>query len=198
MMIKIGITGGIGSGKTVVSKCFQLLGVPVYNADDAAKKLMNENIQLRILLINHYGKDVFNIDHSLNKSWLANKVFNDDTKLQELNSLVHPAVADDYLKWLFTHKDAIYTVKEAAILFETGLWKELDFVILVDAPEALRIKRVQSRDNRTVETIKAIIQRQWQSDKKRTFAHAIIENDDQHLVLPQVMNLHTKFLNYGS
>ncbi len=198
MMLKIGITGGIGSGKTVVSKCFQLLGIPVYNADDAAKKLMNENAQLRIILINHYGKDVFNGDNSLNKSWLANKVFNDDRKLQELNSLVHPIVADDYQKWLLLHKDAIYTVREAAILLETGLWKDLDFVILVDAPEALRIERVQLRDHRTIDAIKAIIQRQWQSDKKRTFAHAIIENDDQHLVLPQVMNLHSKFLNYGS
>jgi dephospho-CoA kinase len=197
-MLKVGITGGIGSGKSVVSKCFQLLGIPVYNADDAARKLMNENSQLRLLLIEHFGKDAFNSDNSLNRSWLASKVFNDEIKLQELNALVHPAVANDYKNWIELSTNAPYTIREAAILFETGLWKELDFIILVDAPEELRIKRVQLRDHRTVEAIKAIINRQWTTEKKRTLAHAIIENDDQHLVLPQVMLLHSKFLNYGS
>jgi len=196
MMLSVGITGGIGSGKSMVCNCFKLLGIPVYNADLEGKRLMQENVDLKKSLIENFGQDVFNEDLSLNRSLLASIVFNDRDNLKLLNSIVHPIVAKDYQEWKVNQQNAPYIIREAAILYESNTWKDLDYVILVDAPEELRIRRIKNRDNRSDIEIRAIINQQWLSEKKRNLANSIIENDDHHLVLPQVMSLHCKFMNY--
>ncbi len=197
-MLNVGITGGIGAGKSIVCKCFELLNIPIYNADFAAKKLMSENPDLKIKLKENFGDEVFLSNLNLNKTYLAEIIFNNEDQLNLLNSLVHPFVANDFSLWKKSHPSAPYLIREAAILFESGTWKDLDFIILVDAPIELRIQRVKLRDHRSEAIIQAIIDRQWNSEKKRNLADAIIENDNHHLVLPQVINLHSKFLNYGS
>ena len=197
-MLNVGITGGIGAGKSIVCKCFELLNIPIYNADFAAKKLMSENPDLKIKLTENFGDEVFLSNLNLNRTYLADIIFNNEDQLNLLNSLVHPFVANDFSLWKKNHQSAPYLIREAAILFESGTWKDLDFIVLVDAPIELRIQRVKLRDHRSDAIIQAIIDRQWNSEKKRNLADAIIENDNHHLVLPQVINLHSKFLNYGS
>jgi dephospho-CoA kinase len=196
-MKKVGITGGIGSGKSVVCNLFKILGIPVYNADDAAKRLMHTDKDVKDLLIITFGDHVYKNDGTLNRNFLADIVFKNEQSLSLLNSLVHPAVTADFKKWESSQKNVPYTVHEAAILFESGTDKGMDYTILVDAPEELRINRIISRDNRSVDSIKSIISRQWLSEKKRKLVNAVIENDEKQLVIPQVLAIHQKLLADG-
>ena len=192
-MKSIGITGGIGSGKSIVCRIFNALNIPVYNADVAAKKLMLLDADLRKSLQENFGSEIFPVDGAFNRKQLADIVFNDKEKLNLLNSLVHPAVKKDYTNWI-SKQTAPYCIREAAILFESGSNVGLDKTILVDAPESLRIDRVQKRDHRTEAQIKSIITQQYSSQKLRSLVDFVIENDNQHPVIPQVLSIHHKII----
>ena len=187
-MTKVGITGGIGSGKSTIAKVFEVLGIPVYYADDAAKKLMNEDAALKEKLIAVFGKEIY--QHGiLNRPHLSGLVFNNPKKLAQLNSIVHPATIADAEYWMQQQHSA-YAIKEAAILFESGANKYLDKVIGVYAPVPLRISRVMQRDNSTEEAVTARMSRQMEEDKKMNLCDYVITNDENELVIPQVLKIH--------
>lgn len=192
-MLKIGITGGIGSGKSTISRLFSLLGIPVYYADRAAKKLMAEDLELRQAIIENFGPEIYTGDE-LNRAQLAEIVFRDNRKLQLLNSLVHPATIRESQNWMLAQSTP-YAIKEAALIFESGSQDQLDFVIGVYAPESLRILRVMKRDGSPREKILARMKEQIDESIKMRLCQAVIINDEQHLVIPQVLELHNKFLS---
>lgn len=192
-MLQVGITGGIGSGKSFVCKVFASLGIPVYYADERAKELMLTDEKLKQAIIAEFGENSYK-DGKLNRQFLAQHVFKDKGKLETLNSIVHPRVNEDYEKWVKEQGSAPYTVKEAAILIETGSYKNLDVIILVRAPRDLRINRVLERDQADREAIEKRMEKQWSDDEKVKFADFIIDNDNQHHVIPQVMDIHKELL----
>lgn len=196
MVLKIGLTGGIGSGKTTVAKIFELLGVPVYYADEASKRLYHTNKELKAGLKKHFGDDVYTNDE-LNRSKLAAIVFNDAEKLELLNTLVHPLTIKDATEWM-QQQTVPYIIKEAALLFEAGSARDLDHIIGVSAPKPLRIKRVMERDGISREDVLSRMQRQMDEETKMLLCDFIIKNDEQELVIPQVMALHEKFLEMSA
>lgn len=187
-MLKIGLTGGIGSGKTTVAKIFALLNVPVYCADEASKRLYHTDKNLIAEIKKHFGDDVYT-DQTLNRRKLAGIVFNDPHKLELLNQLVHPPTIHDAQEWMKQQK-ASYIIKEAALLFESGSAEGLDYVIGVKAPTHLRIKRAIDRDGLTREEILSRASRQIDEDIKMRLCDFVINNNEQELVLPQVLELH--------
>jgi len=196
MVLKIGLTGGIGSGKTTVAKIFSLLRVPVYYADEASIRLYHSNKELKADLQSNFGDEIYK-DGVLNRSKLASLVFNDPLKLAILNKLVHPLTIKDAEAWMERQTSA-YVIKEAAILFETGSAKGLDFIIGVRAPEHLRISRVMHRDSLSREEVLTRMQRQMDEDNKMRLCDFIIENNEQQLVIPQVLSLHQKFTSMAT
>lgn len=190
-MLKIGLTGGIGSGKTTVAHLFELLGIPVYYADDAAKKLMNTNETLKKSILEQFGKQSYQ-DGELNRKYLASIVFNDKNKLDQLNALTHPATIRDAEEWV-KKQNSPYIIKEAALLFESGAAENLDHVIGVYAPQALRIKRVMQRDHLQEEEVLKRVNRQLDEEMKMKLCDFIITNDEHQLVIPQVISLHQQF-----
>ena len=196
-MKQIGITGGIGSGKSTICKIFRLLGVPVYEADAEAKELQNSNPEIKKGLINLFGQDIYWENGKLDRKKLASYIFSDNSLLEKVNQLVHPVVHAHYEHWLTLNSRASYIVYEAAILFESGFYNNMDEVILVTAPEEMRIERVSKRDLLTTEEIKSRLRNQWPEEKKRELAHYIIENDNSSLIIPQVVELDKRFRNNG-
>lgn len=191
-MLHIGLTGGIGSGKSTIAKVFETLGIPVYYADDASKKLMNEDIELKKQIIRYFGEASYT-DNQLNRSYIASVVFADKTKLELLNSLVHPATIRDAKRWM-KEQNTPYAIKEAALIFESGSAEGLDYIIGVFAPQALRIKRTMDRDNVTKEAVIKRMQNQVDETMKMRLCDFVIYNDEQQLVIPQVLKLHELFL----
>ena len=189
-MLKIGITGGIGSGKTTVCKMFEVLGIPVYYADARAKALMTEDPILVAQIKDLLGKKVYQKDGSLDRKRIAKIVFNDKEKLTQLNSLVHPAVAIDGENWHKSQTDVSYTLKEAALLVESGSYKSMDYLISVWAPKELRIERVQIRDNTSREEVEARIDKQMPEIEKLKAADLVIINDENSSLIEQVMKIH--------
>jgi len=196
-MLKIGITGNIGSGKTTISKVFEILGVPVFYADDAAKKVMTHDPVLVAQLKEAFGAGSFFSDGTLNRKHIADIVFKDETQLQLLNSLVHPAVFRAFDQWVADRKNVPYVLKEAALLFESDSYKMCDQTILVTAPLELRINRVMQRDGLQRADILNRENKQFTEEKKKTLANFIIKNDDTELVIPQVLELHDFFRSLG-
>ncbi len=191
----IGITGGIGAGKSIVCRVFNAIGTPSYDADSRAKWLMNNDQSLRQQIISSFGEESYTEDGKLNRAYLAETVFNDEQQLKQMNALVHPAVGADFKVWVKEHRNFPYLIKEAALLFESGSFKQLDKVINVYAPEGLRIKRVLLRDqHRSKKDVQAIISNQFPEKQKISLADYKITNDDQQLVIPQVLALHKQFL----
>ena len=190
-MIKVGLTGGIGSGKTTIAKIFGILNIPVYNADDAAKKLMNTNQQLKATIIEHFGTPTY-ANGQLDRKYLASIVFNNKEKLDLLNSLIHPVTIDDAEDWM-NKQNAPYIIKEAALLFESGAAERLDYVIGVYAPQHIRVKRVMERDKLSAEEVMKRISRQIDEEMKMKRCNYIITNNEQQLVIPQVLELDKKF-----
>lgn len=193
-MLKIGITGGIGSGKTTICSIFKLLNIPVYNADLMAKKLMtsDENLieSIKILL----GNESYTQNGELNRPYIANIIFKNIRKLKKLNFLVHPAVKIDFEKWA-TEQESKYVIKEAALLFEAGSYKDLDYNILVFAPLEVRISRVINRDNTDRESIISRINNQMPEEEKNKLADYFINNDGNHSLIKQILQLHSEFLS---
>jgi dephospho-CoA kinase len=192
--LQIGITGGIGSGKSTIARVFSVLGVPVYDADSRAKYLMAHQESLKNDIKEAFGKDAYLEDGSLNRAYLAAQVFNDEQKVKKINALVHPQVAQDYLQWLEQHQDTPYVLREAALMIESGSHKFLDKLITVFAPEDIRIKRVKARDpQRSEQEIKAIMSKQLPEEEKLRLADYVIHNDDSQAVIPQILALHQSF-----
>lgn len=192
-MIKIGITGGIGSGKTTVCKVFQVIGIPVFNADEEARRLMQENKTLVEKIKTLFGKDAYE-EERLNRAKIASMVFKNPELLQELNALVHPAVGKEFARWAASQENQPYIIKEAAILYESNAHRGLDFVIAVSAPEKLRIERIMQRDGVSEEQVRQRMKNQWPERKKVQLADFVIVNDDKKMILPQVMRLHDIFM----
>ena len=192
MVLKIGLTGGIGSGKTTIAKIFELLKVPVYYADEASKRLYHTDKELMASLKEHFGGDIYT-NEELNRSKLAEIVFDNPEKLALLNSLVHPVTIKDAEEWM-QQQTTPYIIKEAALLFEAGSASELDYIIGVSAPQELRIQRVMERDKTTKEAVLNRMKRQMDEEQKMSLCDFIINNDEQELVIPQVLKLHEKFL----
>jgi dephospho-CoA kinase len=195
-MLRIGLTGGIGSGKTIVAKIFETLGIPVYYADDAAKRLMNSDEALKRSIIENFGEGAY-LKNELDRKFLASIVFNDQKKLSLLNSLTHPVTIRDASEWMLQQRSP-YAIKEAALLFESGAAELLDFVIGVSAPQHIRIKRVVERDNIPESEVMKRISRQMDEEKKMKRCDFVIVNNEEQLVLPQVMTLHEKFVNLAA
>ncbi|UCD61240.1 MAG: dephospho-CoA kinase [Flavobacteriaceae bacterium] len=184
----IGLTGGIGSGKTTVAKLFKEFGVPVYNSDLKAKKLMQNSKELRTSIIDLLGKESY-VLKKLNKKYIADKVFEDKELLQKLNAIVHPAVKHDFIEWAKTKKTP-YVIQEAAILFENNSYKTFDKIILVKAPKEVRLQRILARDTISEEEILARMENQWDDSKKIPLADYVIENTDLEKTRLQVEEIH--------
>ncbi len=191
-MLKIGITGGIGSGKSTVARVFETLGIPVYYADDAAKRLMQEVPELKKQIISLFGENAYTGD-KLNRPWISEQVFGNPEKVNALNALVHPATILDAHEWMARQRTP-YTLKEAALIFESGSEKELDYVIGVDAPLELRIQRVMERDHTTQDAILQRIKNQLDEAEKMKRCDFIIHNDENQMVIPQVIALHQQLI----
>jgi dephospho-CoA kinase len=194
-MMVVGLTGGMGSGKTTVANYFKELEVPVYIADDAAKALMNTNAELKSKVLSLFG-DLAYRNNEIDRKYIAAQVFNDQKKLEQLNNIIHPAVILDFENWK-NKQESPYVIYEAAILFETGGYKKCDLVILVTASIEGRIKRLQLRDRSSVEEIEARIQHQWSDDEKRKLADFEIINTNLPTTKEQVRNLHEILINTG-
>lgn len=192
--LQIGITGGIGSGKSLVCRIFSCLGVSVYDADSRAKSVMTTDGILVMQIKKEFGGLSYHADGRLNRNYLAETVFSNPDRLEVLNKLVHPRVGEDYLKWLEKHKTENYILKEAALLYESGSFRMLDKIIVVHAPEAIRLARVKQRDpHRSEQDIKGIINNQMNEELKLKRADYSVVNDDTRLVIPQVLELHRIF-----
>jgi dephospho-CoA kinase len=192
MPLKIGITGGIGSGKTTVARIFEVLGIPVYYADDAAKRIMNEDPQVREAIIKKFGELSYK-DGMLNREYLASIVFHDKKKLAALNALVHPATIRNSIQWMKC-QTAPYAIREAALIFESGVQDQLDYVIGVSAPAELRIERAIQRDKLTRQQVLDRMDRQINETIKMRLCDFVIVNDNKKPLIQQVLKLHEKFL----
>ena len=191
-MLRIGLTGGIGSGKSTVAKIFEVLGIPVYYADAANRRLVNEDPQIIKNIIQNFGDNSY-VDGKLNRPYIASIVFNNPDKLALLNAISHPATIEDANKWM-QQQSSPYVIKEAALIFESGSAENLDLVIGVYAPAPLRIKRTMDRDKITQEEVKKRMERQINEELKMKLCDYVVINDEQQLVVPQVMALHQKFI----
>ncbi len=191
-MLKIGITGGIGSGKSTVAKVFEVLGIPVYYADEAAKRLMNEDADLKEKIKATFGENAYRED-KLDRKFVSSIVFNSPEKLALLNALVHPATLVDAERWMQKQLTP-YALKEAALIFESGAHEHLDYVIGVTAPAPLRIQRTMHRDGITREAVIARMDKQMDEVIKMKLCDFIIKNDEQEMLLPQVLALHERLL----
>jgi len=193
-IFKVGITGGIGSGKSLICKIFSVFGIPIYDADSRAKWLLNHDETLIKEVKEVFGNEAYQ-NNMLNRAYMADIVFIDPVQLEKLNRLVHPRVALDYDLWVDSHLDSPYTLKEAALLFESGSYKKLDKVINVSAPEEIRIKRVLLRDSqRNEDQVRAIISKQLTDRERKAMADYNINNEGTSLVIPQVWKLHNKII----
>jgi dephospho-CoA kinase len=192
--IKVGITGGIGSGKSTVSKIFSILGIPIYSADDRAKRLMIEDSVLKEKIITAFGKESYSESGQLNRAFLAKTVFSDPKKVKQINEFVHPAVGNDFNSWA-NAQSSPYVLKEAALIFETGGQNLLDYVINVSAPLRIRVSRVMMRDPDRSETqINQIIDQQLPDEEKNELSDFVIKNVDNKLLIPQVLKIHEKLV----
>ena len=194
-MLKIGITGGIGSGKTTVCKLFELLGTPVYYADDASKQLLVSDPGIKAKIVTVFGEGILDENNSISRQKVAQHVFGNEEELKKLNFIMHPAVALHFDTWLKQHSTSVYILKEAAIMFESGAYLQMDQIITVAATEELRIMRVMKRDGTSREEVLRRIKAQLSEEERIKRSQYIIRNDEQQMVIPQVLKLHQKFLS---
>ncbi len=189
-MHKIGVTGGIGSGKSTICKIFEVLGIPVYYADERARILILTDTRIRKGYKTLFGENVYK-NGQLDRKLVADRIFSDRTLLEKVNRLVHPVVREDFLQWT-ERQEATYVVEEAAVLLERGGQDLLDRVIVVSAPESLRVKRVVQRDGIHEEKVKERMKNQWTDRQRRRFADYEVLADDRHLEVPQVLQIHAE------
>ncbi len=192
-MIKVGITGGIGSGKSTVCNVFALLGIPVYSSDAAARTVLEEENVIRQIAA--MAGDVLTEDQQIDRKKLADIVFKDKQKLEQLNGIVHPAVARHFENWCAKHKNAPYILKESAILFESGANEQVEKIITVTAPKALKIQRAAQRDDISEKQVEERMNNQLSDEEKTKRSDYILLNDEQQLIIPQVLSIHAQLLN---
>jgi dephospho-CoA kinase len=188
-MKRIGITGGIGSGKTTVCEIFKLLGIPVFHADLEAQFLQNNDQVIKNQIVEHFGEKIYNKYGRLDRKKMASLIFSRPEELEAINSIIHPAVRQRYMKWCSIHQDAPYSLYEAAILFESGYAADFDMNILVFAEERIRIDRVKKRDQTTEEIVKMRISNQMSDIDKLSRVDFIIENNNISLLIPQIIKI---------
>lgn len=193
MQKKVGLTGGIGSGKSIVAKVFETLGIPVFDADAYAKNILISNEEIQQKIIHLFGEQAYE-NGQLNRAYIANIVFNDPNKLAELNGIVHPATIEGANNWM-KKQVTPYMIKEAALIFEAGAEKYLDIVIGVFAPKDIRIQRIMQRDKISKEQAEARMKNQMDDREKMKLCDHVIINDEQQLIIPQVCNIHDIILN---
>ena len=186
-MLILGLTGGIGSGKTTVAKIFQSFGVPIYNSDERAKHILFSNESVHQELMSIFGKEVFT-DNKPDKVKLASVVFSDEKKLKQLNTIIHPLVAQDFDLWLKEQTSNI-VIKEAAILIESGAYKTVDKICVVSAPKEVRVNRVMARDNSSKEEVLKRINNQLSDEERLTYADFVINNSGEHHLITQVQEI---------
>lgn len=194
-MLKIGVTGGIGSGKSTVCNIFRNLGVPVFDSDARAKEIVDSDKEIQQRIRKEFGNDMFFSDGKMDRKRMAQQVFNDPQLLEKLNAIIHPVVAMKFNEFCEEHHKRPYVIKEAAILFETNSHQELDRIINVFTPRELRIKRLLKRDDTSVEKIERIMRSQYSDEMRNELADHIIVNENIDDLLPQVMELHELYLN---
>jgi len=192
-MLRIGLTGGIGSGKSLVSNVFRHLGMRVYVADTEAKRLMSENVLLIERIKELLGQEAY-LDGELNTKFIAGKVFNDTSLLKGLNALVHPAVHEDFRTWSEALKEQPYVLEEAAILFESGGYRMMDYTVFVKAGKETRMQRVIARDGVSRQDVEARMKNQMEDSEKEKLADFIISNENNSMILSQIVDLHNYFL----
>jgi dephospho-CoA kinase len=188
----VGLTGGIGSGKTTVAKEFQSLGVPIYIADEEAKKLMHTSKIIKRQLIALFGEEAY-IKGVLNKTYIADIIFKDEAYLKKMNAIVHPKVGAHFKKWV-SKQQADYVIKEAAIMFENDSYKQYDYIITVTAPKDLRIDRLLKRGPTTKEKIEDVMKNQWSDEEKMKRSHFVIDNTTMEHMKAQVLEIHQKII----
>ena len=189
----VGLTGGIGSGKTTVANMFQALGIAIYIADEEAKKLMTSSKVIKRKLIALFGEKAY-VNDALNKPYIADTIFKNRLLLEKMNTIIHPRVASHFKKWLIKQKSP-YVIKETAILFENEAYKQCDLIITVTAPKELKIKRLLSRDSMTVEKIEAIMNNQWNDEEKMKLSDYVIVNSELENTRQQVVKIHQKIID---
>lgn len=194
--LRIGVTGGIGSGKSTICRIFKLLGIPVFEADREAKRLMNENPELKSQIIEAFGKNIYLENGELNRPRLAHIIFNNAEALSTINNLVHPAVRHEFDRWT-RQQNSPYVIQEAAILFESGSYKTMNYTLLVTAPVEMRIKRVMQRDGVSREEVLARIDKQWPDEQKRKLATYEIETNEKELIIPKIIHIDKQLRDYG-
>jgi dephospho-CoA kinase len=191
-MLKVGLTGGIGSGKSTVANLFKTLGVPLFDADASAKNIMESDAELQQNIKQFFGEESY-IDGKLNRKYIANIVFNNKHQLEILNSLVHPATIRAAEHWMQQQK-APYVIKEAALFFEAGTANGLNYMVGVYSPQHIRIKRVMERDHVERQDVLARMDKQIDEDIKMKLCDFVIVNDEQQMIIPQVLQLHEQFI----
>ena len=198
-MIRVGLTGGIGSGKSTIAAIFETLGIPVSYADNEAKRLMNEDPELKEAISREFGKEAY-AGGTLNRKYLAGQVFNDPVKLETLNNLVHPVTIREGARWMQTQATLghPYAIREAALIFEARGAGHLDLVIGVYAPLTLRIHRTMQRDHTSREAVQQRMRNQIDEEIKMKLCDAVILNDEQEAVIPQVLELHARLLQFAT
>lgn len=196
-MLKIGLTGGIGSGKTTVAKVFENLGVPVFYADQEARKLMESSMDIIQAIKSTFGDNSY-IGNKLNPTYLASRVFGNAENLERLNQITHPAVHRQFEQWITRQMKTDYIVEEAALLFESGAYRYFDFMVMVMAPKKLRIDRVMARDHWTESDVLERMNHQLPDEEKIPLSHFLIFNDEQSMLLSQVIPLHEKIISVNS
>lgn len=180
MIKKVGITGGIGSGKSFICQVIEKMGFPVYYSDSESKKIIQTDPEIRLKLTALFGQEVFS-NNSLNRTFLAEQIFKSDENRLKVNAIIHPKVRAHFKEWVDTQSSHI-VFNEAAILFETGAYKNFDHVILVTAPEETRISRVMQRDNISIEEVELRISKQWSDEEKKGYTNLVIENDGRPIL----------------
>jgi dephospho-CoA kinase len=192
-MNTVGLTGGIGSGKTLIAKIFTHLGIPVFNADLESRNILENDTDVRYWLTEWFGHNIY-VNGYPDRTAISKIVFNDSEKLIKMNNLMHPKVMVRFSQWVNEHQNNPYCIHEAAILFESGFYNHMDSTILVTAPEGIRINRISHRDNVSEESIRQRIQNQWSDEKKVPLATYIIKNDGKSPLIPKVLEIHTKLI----
>lgn len=198
MALVVGITGGIGSGKSTVCNVFRMLDIPVFEADAAARQLMDSDTTIKNALALLFGNDIYTSSGHLNRQKLAGEIFTNNHLRERVNKLVHPVVRREFYKFLKQNEALPYVIYEAAILFEGGFHEKMDFSVLVAAPEEQRIARVMERNGLTEKSVKERMNSQWAEEKKRELADLCLENDNKHMILPEIIQMDKKLKTDGT
>lgn len=193
-MIKVGLTGGIGSGKSIVARVFQIMGIPVYNSDERAKALYVESKEVKAAVIDLLGEQSYLESGELNRKYIGEQVFSNQSLLEQLNKIIHPAVGRDFEHWT-SRQNAPYVIKEAAILFESGAHVGVDQIVAVSAPDEVRIRRVIERDDVTREEVLRRMSNQMNQEELIKKSDFVIANDDRRLIIPQILEIHENIIH---